>query len=85
MKELQSEIEINAPAERVWEVLADFASYPRWNPFICWTSGVPRTGNTGRWVNTGAVDLALPGASFSPYHLVISNQEVKGRGANHPA
>ena len=34
MKELQTEIEINAPAERVWRVLTDFAAYPEWNPFI---------------------------------------------------
>ncbi len=34
MKEVFSEIEIQAPAERVWQVLTDFASYPDWNPFI---------------------------------------------------
>ena len=34
MKELHSEIEIDASAERVWGVLANFASYPQWNPFI---------------------------------------------------
>ena len=44
IQERQSEIETNAPAERVWEVLTNFASYPRWNPFICRASGVPRTG-----------------------------------------
>jgi hypothetical protein len=33
-KELHSEIEIGASAERVWGILTDFASYPRWNPFI---------------------------------------------------
>jgi hypothetical protein len=44
MKQLHTEIEINAPAERVWEVLTDFASYPQWNPFIRRASGVPRTG-----------------------------------------
>ena len=44
MKELHSEIEINAPAQHVWEVLTDFASYPQWNPFIRRASGVPRTG-----------------------------------------
>lgn len=27
-------VEINAPAEVVWEVLTDFASYREWNPFI---------------------------------------------------
>ena len=44
MKELHSEIEINSPAQCVWEVLTDFASYPQWNPFIRRASGVPRTG-----------------------------------------
>jgi hypothetical protein len=34
MKELRTEIEIDAPAERVWALLADFASFPEWNPFI---------------------------------------------------
>jgi hypothetical protein len=34
MKELHSQIEINASAERVWGILTDFASYPQWNPFI---------------------------------------------------
>jgi len=39
MKELHSEIEINASAERVWDILTDFASYPQWNPFIRSISG----------------------------------------------
>jgi hypothetical protein len=34
MKELHSEIEINASVERVRDILTDFASYPQWNPFI---------------------------------------------------
>ena len=34
MKELHSEIEIDASAQRVWDILTDFASYPQWNPFI---------------------------------------------------
>jgi hypothetical protein len=44
MKELHSEVEINAPAERVWRLLTDFASYPQWNPFIRSISGEPATG-----------------------------------------
>ena len=39
MKELHSEIEIAASAERVWDILTDFASYPQWNPFIRRISG----------------------------------------------
>ncbi|TLU81730.1 MAG: SRPBCC domain-containing protein [Chlorobium sp.] len=34
MKTFQHEIIINAPAEKVWAVLAAFPFYPEWNPFI---------------------------------------------------
>ena len=37
---LRTEIDITAPAERVWDVLTDFAAYPRWNPFIRQIDGV---------------------------------------------
>jgi hypothetical protein len=39
VKELRSEIEIEAPTRRVWQVLTDFAAYPEWNPFIRRVSG----------------------------------------------
>ena len=39
MKELHSQIDIDASAERVWGILTDFASYPQWNPFIRGISG----------------------------------------------
>jgi hypothetical protein len=41
VKELRSEIEIEAPTERVWGVLTDFAAYPEWNPFIRRVGGRP--------------------------------------------
>ena len=44
MKELHSEIEIAARPERVWGILTDFASYPRWNPFIRRISGELQVG-----------------------------------------
>ena len=34
MRELNTEIEINASAERVWQMLMDFDAYPQQNPFI---------------------------------------------------
>lgn len=34
MRQLHSEIEINASAQKVWEILMDFEKYPDWNPFI---------------------------------------------------
>jgi hypothetical protein len=34
MEEVQTFIDINAPAGLVWAILADFRTYARWNPFI---------------------------------------------------
>jgi hypothetical protein len=38
-REIRTEIVIAAPAERVWEVLTDFASYPDWAPMFNSISG----------------------------------------------
>ena len=37
--ELRTEVEIEAPPERVWAVLTDFARYHEWNPFITRIAG----------------------------------------------
>jgi hypothetical protein len=42
--ELRSEIEISAPAERVWSALMDFAAFPDWNPFIRRIEGEAKEG-----------------------------------------
>lgn len=34
MKNIQTEINIDAPIETVWTILMDFKNYPNWNPFI---------------------------------------------------
>jgi hypothetical protein len=34
MRELRTQIEVEATPERVWEILTDFDAYPEWNPFI---------------------------------------------------
>ena len=39
MKEIYTEIEINASAGIVWSILADFDDFLRWNPFIRKISG----------------------------------------------
>jgi hypothetical protein len=40
-KQLFAEIEIDAPPERVWQVLVDLPAYPDWNPFIVGADGRP--------------------------------------------
>jgi hypothetical protein len=42
MRRVSAQIEIDAPPERVWEVLTDFRAYPVWNPFIPFAQGRPR-------------------------------------------
>jgi uncharacterized protein YndB with AHSA1/START domain len=49
MKELHSEIEIDASAELVWGVLTDFASYPEWNSSSARSAGSPRSGSFWRF------------------------------------
>jgi hypothetical protein len=44
MRQLRREIEIDAPPERMWAVVTDFAAYPEWNPFIRQISGELREG-----------------------------------------
>ena len=34
MKEIETDIRINADAETIWNILMDFEHYPDWNPFI---------------------------------------------------
>jgi uncharacterized protein YndB with AHSA1/START domain len=43
-KELISSIDIEAPAEKVWELLIDFTAYPTWNPFITRAEGTVEVG-----------------------------------------
>jgi hypothetical protein len=44
MKELYTEIEIDAPAERVWQLLTDFENMPDWSPSMDEIKGEPVTG-----------------------------------------
>lgn len=42
---LEAAIEIEAPPEKVWEVLVDFNSWESWNPFIPMVQGKLKVGN----------------------------------------
>jgi hypothetical protein len=39
VKQLEASIEIDAPAERVWDVLSDLSRYQEWNPFMTRVEG----------------------------------------------
>jgi hypothetical protein len=44
MREIRTEIEIDAPVERVWKILTDFEDFKQWNPFIVRAEGQPHRG-----------------------------------------
>ena len=69
MKTLHTVIDIDAPPEAVWAVLADLERYPHWNPFI------PRIAGRLAPGERLAVRLAPPGGagmSFRPTVLAVT-------------
>lgn len=44
MKELHTDIDIEASAARVWHILTDFPAFPAWNPFIRSINGAAQPG-----------------------------------------
>ena len=78
MKTVSSQIKIEAPAKRVWEVLTDQAAFPRWNPFITHFEGELRPGATIR------VTIHPPGGkamTFRPRVLAaVPERELKWLG-----
>ncbi len=45
MKEIKTDIIINATPDKVWKVLTNFGDYPNWNPFLKWLRGNVKTNN----------------------------------------
>jgi len=42
MQEIKTEIEINAPVKKVWDLFIDFEKAPKWNPLIKAVTGKPK-------------------------------------------
>jgi hypothetical protein len=78
MKNIQTEILILADTAKVWDVLMNFDSYPKWNPFITSIIGEPKLGNRL------TVSINPPGGkgmTFKPNILTLeSNKEFRWKG-----
>jgi hypothetical protein len=78
MKEIHTAIEIDAPADRVWRALTDFASYPEWNPFLRRVAG-PAT--AGAWLDVRAEPQGARATSFRALVLAAEPcRELRWRG-----
>ena len=84
VREVQSAIEIGAPAEEVWAVLTDFAAYPEWNPFITRIDGEPRAGARLRVriepPGTGAIQFKPTVVTFAPTRELVWSHRFFVRG-----
>jgi len=70
MKQIETEIIIEAPVEHVWENLMNFKEYPNWNPFI---KSIKGTRTVGKKLQ---IKLQSPsGKEFSFEPIVLINKE----------
>jgi hypothetical protein len=78
MHRLDTSIDIDASAERVWSLLLDFPAYARWNPFVRSIEGNPSVGESLKAL------IQPPGANgmrFKPTVLVCEPQrELRWKG-----
>jgi len=68
MQQLDAFADIDAPPEKVWAVLTDFSSYPKWNPFIVRASGELRIGEQ---LNVTLQVPEMKAVSFKPRLLDV--------------
>lgn len=69
MKEIQTKIEINAPASRVWEILTDFEKFPNWNPFVIKVEGDLAVGNQLK------IEVQIPRSSKQKFTPTVLNAD----------
>jgi hypothetical protein len=78
MKELHTEIEIQASKERVWQLLTDFAAFPQWNPFIRRVEGEIKVGTK---LEAYIQPSGASGMTFKPTVLTAEpNRELRWLG-----
>lgn len=65
MRNVCTEILINAPRSAVWRVLVDVPGYNRWNPFLTYRGGEVKEGATL------LLDVHLPGAWVTPTQVRV--------------
>jgi hypothetical protein len=75
---IATSVEVDAPPDRVWEVLVDLPAYRDWNPFIVEASGTVAVGETL------SLRMALPGwdpMTIEPRLLVVEpGRELRWKG-----
>lgn len=69
MKEVHTQIEINASPERVWKIVTDFERYNQWNPFINRVIGQAKEGSRIE------IHIETPGGKNRKYGPTVTRVE----------
>ncbi len=59
-REIKTQVDIHASAQRVWQILTEFQDYPAWNPFITKIAGQTQEGENVRFWFTLPFGGSLP-------------------------
>lgn len=71
--EINTQITIQAPPEKVWSILTNYSAYPSWNPLIKSLTGDVKVGNT--------IVVKIDAMTFKPKVLVYdANKEFSWLG-----
>lgn len=63
MRKVHTQIDINAPAQKVWEIITDLDHYADWNPFVIMGKGPIQLGEK---ITVRAQPDGTPGKTFHP-------------------
>ena len=78
MKQIETDIVIQAPAEKVWQVLTTFKTHSEWNPFIQTISGGKKAGKRIK------VTINRPNGKAMTFYPVVlryePNREFRWKG-----
>ncbi|HXB12940.1 MAG TPA: SRPBCC domain-containing protein [Bacteroidia bacterium] len=78
MKEIRTEILINAQPDKVWKALTGFDSYPSWNPFVKYIKGTVAVNNK---IETKIEPPGKSPMTFKPNVLTFDkNKELRWLG-----
>lgn len=68
-KEIRTEIEINASAEKVWKILTDLENFSEWNPFVVKAQGNAKEGQTLK------IEVQIPDSRLMKFTPLVLKSE----------